>query len=288
MHAFADFNPFLQLIYFASAAGIVMFSRNPVIAAVAFSASLAVRIAKRRGGTALSAAIVIASAVINALFSHNGKTVLFFMNDTPVTLEALLYGAAAGAAIAAVLNISRTFAEVMTSDRLLYIFGRLSPKTALMLSLTLRYIPLLSRRTREVREAQAVMGGHGDGSLPDRIRGGARVFSIMLTWALENGVTTADSMTARGFGVARRTYFSPFRFRRADVPVLAAMLALAALTAVPAASGTLDFGFYPSLSAIPASAAALTAYAAYAALILIPLAADTVEVIKWNCLKSKI
>ena len=36
--------------------------------------------------------LFLALALINPLISHNGATVLFVMNDNPVTLEALLYG----------------------------------------------------------------------------------------------------------------------------------------------------------------------------------------------------
>ena len=31
-------------------------------------------------------------AFANPLLVHNGETVLFFMNDNPVTLEAMIYG----------------------------------------------------------------------------------------------------------------------------------------------------------------------------------------------------
>ena len=31
-------------------------------------------------------------AVMNPIFIHSGETILFFMNDNPVTLEALIYG----------------------------------------------------------------------------------------------------------------------------------------------------------------------------------------------------
>ena len=31
-------------------------------------------------------------AVVNPLFVHNGETILFFMNDNPITLEAFFYG----------------------------------------------------------------------------------------------------------------------------------------------------------------------------------------------------
>ena len=131
-----------------------MLCRNPAISALACAASLAVRIIRKNDGAPraviFNIAVIAASALINIVFSHNGRTVLVFVNDTPITLEALAFGAFTGAAIAAVLNISSVFTDVMTSDRLLYIFGRLSPKTALLLSMALGAIPRLIRRTREV------------------------------------------------------------------------------------------------------------------------------------------
>lgn len=292
MRSFKDIDPFVQLLYFAAAAGTVMLCRNPAISALACAASLAVRIIRKNDGAPraviFNIAVIAASALINIVFSHNGRTVLVFVNDTPITLEALAFGAFTGAAIAAVLNISSVFTDVMTSDRLLYIFGRLSPKTALLLSMALGAIPRLIRRTREVSDAQRVSGGTGDGSIPDRLRTGARVASIMLTWSLETGIVTADSMAARGWGTCRRTAFSTFRFRRSDACLTAAMAALTALCAIPAALGALDFEFYPSAAALPTSPAAITAYCAYTALILLPTILDTAETIKWKYLLSKI
>ena len=48
--------------------------------------------------------------------------------------------------------------------------------------------------------------------------------SILVTWALENAIETADSMKSRGYGLKGRTAFSIYRFNRRD-KILGALLA---------------------------------------------------------------
>ena len=68
----------------------------------------------------------------------------------------------------------------------------------------------------------------------------------------ENGVVTADSMTARGYGVGKRTHFALFRFRAEDAAVIAAVLALGAVTVLGIARGAVGFEWYPAIKASPA------------------------------------
>lgn len=39
---------------------------------------------------------------------------------------------------------------------------------------------------------------------------------VLLTWSLEEGLQTADSMKARGYGTGRRSSYSPYRWRPKD------------------------------------------------------------------------
>ena len=158
----------------------------------------------------------------------------------------------------------------MTSDKLLYLFGRVSPKLALILSMVLRYIPLFGAQAKKVSQTQKALGLYTDGNTLDAIRGGVRVFSIMVTWSLENGIITADSMTARGYGIERRTSFSTQRFTASDAAVLTATLLFAALTLTGFAVGACGFTFYPKLSPAAITPLSAAAYAAYALLSLLP------------------
>lgn len=213
-------NPAAAAVYFLMTAGIAMFSMNPVILSLSLAGALIYFFAKGDAESAkshlYSLLLFIIMAVINPLVNHNGGTVLFVMNDNPVTLEALIYGVAASAMIISVLYWFRSFTAIMTSDKLLYIFGRLSPKLALILSMALRFVPMFGQQIRKTEQTQKAMGLYKEDNIADTIKGKTNIFSIIITWGLENGIITADSMTARGYGCSRRSGFSLFRWRKGD------------------------------------------------------------------------
>lgn len=290
MRRFADHNPVAVAVYFLAAAGVCMFTMEPVLLGISLVGALvtqAVTGELRRWRMHLYTLLLFAVMVlINPLISHNGVTVLFVMNHNPVTLEALVYGAAAGSMIVTVMYWFRSFTAVMTSDKLLYIFGSLSPKLALMLSMTLRYVPLFAAQVRKVSQSQKALGLYKEDNLIDQVRGGLRVFSVMVTWTLENGIVTADSMTARGYGTTRRTRFSIFRWMPADVLLLLASLALTGLTLW--GMGNQTFTYYPAITCTPATARTLAGFLSYGLLTLLPALITGTEAFKWRCLRSNI
>ena len=290
MRKFADHNPVAVAVYFLCAAGVTMFTMEPVILAISLVGavvSLGVTGLLRQWKAHLcTLALFLGMALINPLISHNGVTVLFVINHNPVTLEALVYGVAAGGMIVTVMTWFRAFTAVMTSDKLLYIFGGLSPKLALMLSMALRYVPLFGRQIRAVSQSQKALGLYKEDNLIDRMRGGMRIFSVMVTWTLENGIITADSMTARGYGIGRRTRFSIFRWTREDVLLLISSLLLTACTLW----GLMDrsFIYYPAITATPVTGRTLAGFIAYGLLTWLPAIITGKEALKWRILRSKI
>ncbi len=290
MRSFADHNPAAVAVYFLAVAGICMFSMEPVVLMLSLGGALICGLCLRALGswkTQISLLAVFAlAALINPLVSHHGVTVLFVMNHNPVTLEALIYGAAASGMVLAVLWWFRAFTRIMTSDKLLYIFGRLSPKLALMLSMALRYVPLFGRQARLVSQHQKALGLYKEDNLIDSIRGGMRVFSVMVTWVLENGVITADSMTARGYGVGRRSQYAIFRWTAGDTLMVIGTLLLAAVTLLGLADHS--FAYYPSIVSKPYSVRAMMGFAAYGLLTLLPVIIQGKEAVRWQYLKSRI
>ncbi len=297
MRAFDSYNPISVFIYFASVITIGMFCLNPVtmnplILFLSLAGALTTYIIRNRTSGAKShfffLGMFILLALINPLFNHNGVTVLLIINNNPITLEALLYGTASASAIISVIYWFRSFSQIMTSDKLLYILGNISPKFALILSMTLRYVPLFENQTQKVIQAQRGLGLYSDTDFMSRVRGGTRVFSVMVTWALENGVVTSDSMTARGYGITKRTFFSIFKFRKKDIAVTAASLILFAVILTGVISGSIDFSFYPEISYAQTTVISIITYIAYGFLTFLPAAIEAEEEIKWKYLKSKI
>lgn len=292
MRVLSDANPIAAFLWLIMTAGIAMFCFNPILLGIALLGSIAYFFVRNPESSLRSQlpfwGLFAASALLNPLFVHNGASVLFVLNHNPVTLEAFYYGLVLGGMILAVLYWFRSFQQIMTSDKLLYVFGSALPKLSLILSIALRYIPLLGEQTRRIRDAQKALGLFKDENLIDRLRGELRIFSVLVTWALENGIITADSMTARGYGVSRRTHFALFRFRKGDAALCAACLLLGGSVITGIATGALACSFYPRFVLAENSALAIAAYAAYAALAFFPSLLEVEERIRWKSLKSKI
>lgn len=289
MRTFAEYHPVAVAVCLLCTAAVAMFLADPVILAIALPGAVAVSLHLQacRGGRVhlFTLGLLTAMALVNPLVSHRGETVLFVLNHNPVTLEATVYGLLSGGMVAAVLYTFRSFTKVMTTDRLLCLTGALSPRLALVVSMALRYVPLFQRQYRKTRQAQTALGLFAGDAPFTRLRGELRVFSSMVTWALENGVTTADSMAARGYGVARRTHFTPFRFTWRDALLTLLSLGLAAFTLWAGAQR--GFTCYPRLQAAPVNPGILAGYAAYALLTLLPLIIDGKEALRWRILHSR-
>lgn len=290
MRAFEDINPIVILMYYLMVILIVMFAENPVIFLIALVGALTFYLSRngmKNGRTHLYSLIMFCvMALINPLVSHNGVTVLFVMNDNPVTLEAIVYGVCASTMIISVLYWCYSFSQIMTSDKLLYIFGAFSPKLALMISMALRYVPLFNTQSKKVNQAQKAMGLYKEDNIVDSFKGGVRVFSIMVTWALENGIITADSMAYRGYGSGRRTHFSKFGFKMWDVMFMLVSIVLCAVTVFGIRNA--EFVFYPAIILPKVSFEIVMGYVAYGLLIFLPAIIQVKEALKWKYLKSKI
>ncbi len=284
-----DFNPIATAVYFIAVCAVCAFGMNPVFlfcslagAVLTFMLSNIENKAKTNLGFFI---LFFVMAFINPLVYHNGVTVLFVLNDKPITLEALLYGLCASATVISVLYWFCVFSSVMTSDKLLYLFGALSPKFALVLSMALRYVPLFVRQTHKINKSQKALGLYKEDNIIDSIKGGLNTTSALTTWALENGIITADSMAARGYGIGKRSHFSRFSFYGRDFLLIFVSLLLFCLSAVGLKKTKCVF--YPAFS-VRDSYFGIAGYIAYALLVLLPAVLKLWEALRWKYLKSKI
>lgn len=293
MKYFDRLHPVSALAYFLSMLLLAMLTMHPVIISVCYLSGIIfcgmlMGFKNLLKSLAYSLPLTVIIAVTNPLFSHRGETILFFLNDNPVTQESILYGVFASLMLMSVFYWCKNYSAVMTSDKFIYLFGRIIPKLSLVLSLILAFIPKMKRKFREIDEAQKALGIYASKSYVDKIRSKMRVLSILLTDSLENSVETADSMRARGYGLKHRTSYALYRFGLSDGLFLAATLALVAADVVLIIFGASSFNFYPALSAVGFSALPCALYICIALLGFMSFFAEVKENVLWRLLKSKI
>ena len=134
--------------------------------------------------------MLVAMALINPAFNHEGATILTYLpSGNPLTLESVIYGICAAIMIVSVICHFSCYNEIMTSDKFIYLFGKIIPAMSLILSMTLRFVPKFSSQLKVVVNAQRCMGRDVScGSILKRAKYGLNILSIMTTWSLENAI----------------------------------------------------------------------------------------------------
>ena len=288
MRRFEEMNPVTVAIYYLCVIALTMFSMDPLILCLSLLSSVTVSIIEHSSGPRVhlfSLALFVIAAVINPIAVHKGVTVLFYVNDRPFTLEAVIYGLFAAAMLTAALYRLRSLSKALSSDKVLYLFGRISPKIALILSMTLRFVELLKQRWRRIQDTQKALGLYNDGNLIDAMKGRARVLSVLITWTLENGTITAESMESRGYGTGRRTSYATYRFHADDMILMLICATLTALTVVGIMHSKAVY--YPQLSMEIFTLWGIAGAAAFLLLSILPLIVNGKEAARWRFLLSK-
>lgn len=212
-------------------------------------------------------------ALYYSAYTHFGVTALkanFIGNS--LTLEALVYGVVLGIKAATVLMWLCCVHAIFSSDKVVYLFGRVSPRLSLFLSIILRMAPRVRERWRVVERARHCIGkGAGQGSFFRRIRNIASILSIVVTWTLDDFITTSDSMGSRGFALRGRTAYSLYRFDNRDR--LFCLALFTALSAIATAFGLDQMRtlYRPEIQMNPVSALSYAFYGAYMLFCLLPM-----------------
>lgn len=290
---FSSCHPAVNLIFYTFAIGITMFSIDPVFLAVAMVFAWAYSILLKgvktiKTNLLFMLPIVVVMTLINGFFTHNGATVLFFLNDSRITLEALAYGMAAALLLTNVVIWFASFNVVMSSDKLIYVFGKAAPVLGLTLSMIFRFIPLLKSRFREIKMGQQCMGRHTEGGIFAKTRQLCKEVSILISWSLEASIETSDSMEARGYGLHGRTSFHLFKMSPTDWMVLVAVLVTGTIAAIGCILGKTSIYFYPVIQFAEWDVMRVITLISFALLLAVPMILDITGERKWQQLRLEI
>lgn len=266
-------HPLVCIAFLILAAVVTALSQNPAITLLSLAGGLmlAAFLGKLKN-IGFVFGISALSAAANFLFVHRGKTGLFFVGDTLFTLEALLCGVQTGLMLSAVCLWGICSSEIITSDKYIWLTGRIFPSAGLVLSCAVRFVPLFIRTSKEFISIQ------GSGTLKDFLK----AFSASVGYSAECTMDSALSMKARGFGTGKRTCFSLYRFDLNAAAMLISVFMTGGISLALVISGVGSFYFYPALSDIPAHAYDILLYALFGIFCFMPAAAAAYEKICRN------
>ena len=291
---FAQYHPLVNFLYFTLVLVFSMVLRHPLAQGVSLLCACIYAVQAEGQRAVLFCLkwclpVFLLTALFNPAFSHEGVTILLYLpTGNPLTLESILYGVSAGVLLVTVMVWFMNSSRVITSDKFIYLFGRVIPALSLVLSMTLRFIPKFKSQLAAVVEAQRSIGRDiSQGSLLRRMKLAVSVLSIMITWALENAMDTADSMKGRGYGLPGRTAFSIYCLDDRDKSALAFLLLCAFCLVMGTAASAFSFRYYPGIRAGARTPLALSFQLVYAALCAMPILLNAFEERKWKSIHSK-
>lgn len=285
-NSFLQFNPVVIMIFYMGVFILSILIRHPLFVIIdLIGASLYYFWLKGIKGTGFFMglmAITFLVTIINPLLSTSGNTVLFRIFDRPYTLEALMFGAIGGVTFFSTLLWCSTYSAIITGDMLTYVSGGRLPGMTLMFVIILRFLPLYRRRIEDTENARYGIGMDSKG-----IERGMLNISILACGALEDGITTADSMRSRGYGQGKGTHFKMYRFALRD-KILMSLLCIAIVGLLSLIlCGKIKAYIYPELQ-LSQGAFTIAGAVIFALLINIPVIINIMEEIRWRYTQSKI
>lgn len=293
---FSNYHPLVNFIYFGFVFAFSMFFMHPVCLLISIMCSFAYSV--ELGGREriyknllFLLPTILMMGIMNPAFNHAGMTIITYLNSgNPLTLESIVYGIAAAALICTMVLWFYCYNQVMTSDKFIYLFGKIIPALSLVLSMALRFVPRFKEQIKIVSDAQKSIGRDvSNGGLIQRMKNGITILSIMITWSLENAIETSDSMRSRGYGLEGRTSFSIYRFEKRDKMAILSILALGVFIVI---GGGVYKGFkwryFPSLKGSGISILSTLLWIAYFILCIFPIIINRQEDRQWKSTQLEI
>lgn len=288
---FDSYHPTINLIYFVSAIGCTIAFHHPVFLGISYLCAFLYSV-KLNGKRSLIfnlclIPLIFLYALVYSYYNHFGVTNLrrnFIGNE--ITLESVVFGLVIGLTAASVIMFFSCVFTVVSSDKVVYLFGRVSPKLSLFLSVLLRSVPRMKERARRIELSREGIGrGIRQGNPWERLLHGCGLLSILITWTLEDFVESSTSMKCRGYSLKGRTAFSLYRFDNRDRSFVVALFCCLILVSMAITFNQTEILYAPEIVMNRITPLSCFFYGAYALFLLLPMLLQIVG--EWKFKKKR-
>lgn len=255
-NGFPSYHPYTIFFYYVCVGILIMYFNHPVFLLSGLTILILINLTHDKGKSLKKWTIpllIMGSVfiILNPFLVSRGTNILFYFRGKQVTLEALMYGFVMSLALISVIIIFVSFNIILNGNKFLFVFSRILPRTAFLIMLSIRFVPLVKGRLDNIIDVQRVRGiSLTNGSLKKRSEHGMLMLKVLLTWSLEEAIQTADSMKARGYGIGKKSSYIPYKIEKRDWVWITTLLVLFLICI---AGGTLGYGkilIYPELGTL--------------------------------------
>jgi energy-coupling factor transport system permease protein len=291
---FDSYHPAINFIFFSAMLAMTVLFNHPVFLAISYFASFvySVKLNGKRSfifNFALMPLIAIWMAWYS-YYTHFGVTILAInFAGNSITLESFIYGGVIGIMTASVLMWFSCIHTIISTDKIAYLFGKISPKFSLYFSILLRMIPKTKQYARKVSQAQYGIGmGIRQGNPLKRISNCFRIVSVMITWLIESLSASSESMRSRGYTLKGRTAYSIYRFDNRDRSFVTVIFWLIAVVLMGVLLDQTSILYNPEIVLNRITPLSALFYAAYLVLCLLPMALQIVTEKRYEKLRRRV
>ena len=280
LSAFDSCHPAVPTAFFAAALVLTMAAVHPLLTLLSLAAAIACGVLVRGARAVVRALrwqvpLVLLVALANPLFSASGSTELFRLGPRAVYAESLFYGLVMGMLLVAVVAWFFNASSVLTSDKVMAVFGGALPVVSLMISMALRLVPRFVDRGRDIADVHAACSAARAKGFKARLR----QTSVLMEWSMEDSLETADAMRARGWRRGqKRTRYRRGGFTAHDMALVGVLAVLAVVAIAVAWAAVSQYRFYPTLTPLRP----WWGYGAWAVFLLYPFIVQGEEALKWR------
>lgn len=274
---FDSYHPIINFMYFIVVITCTIYFNHPIFLALAYLATFLWSV-KLNGRRALIFNLCLIPCLLlyviwYSSYHHFGVTNLWQNKiGNWITLESILVGAVRGIkAVTVCMEFSCVFATV-TSDKMVYLLGRISPNLSLFFSILLRSIPRIKKQMKKIDVARQGVGqGVRQGNIFQRIWHGIVQVSIIVTWGIEHLIVSAASMKSRGYSLRGRTAFSIYRFDDRDRVLVVGIFFCTMQMYLADLAGKTRMIYDPMILWNPINVWSVLSYIIYGVLLFLPL-----------------
>lgn len=288
VNRFFYYHPSCEFLFFFFVISVSMAVHNPFFLAISFFTSFAYLL-RLKGKSALLQMfkfilpLLVIVTVLNGFMNSYGFTVLFELPwGNSVTAEALFYGFCQGLVFTSVIMWFMCYNEILTSEKFLYLFGKIFPNITLMISMILRFIPHFKQKSEEIRQSRQGAGIRKEKKWAESIA----VFSTLVSYCLESSISLSLSMKSKGYPSEKRKPYCRYKFKSKDWKYILITSANVLVVSACIFSGKSMFLFEPELY-FENSLLFVLSCICFFVVCISPLAIDLTEDFKWRILKLK-